>query len=170
MLHVVSDAHVFGSGSTAGELNALTIVSHGAPPGTLLLRGPDRTPFLQLQIDIQYSVIFALNATSRSPYQAVIARYIYSVLDLGGRELFGYHLHPFGLSHVETPHLHFSSAQPIVLPNTPGNSRLAEIDLGHAHFPAHRIELSELIRFLITDLGVASQRQDWESVLDRIPG
>jgi hypothetical protein len=166
VLRLVSDAHVIGSGSTPGELNALSILSHGAPPGTLVLRRPDRSPFLQLQIDLQYSVIFALDATSRSLYRVVIARYIYTVLDVGDRELFGYHLHPFGLSPIETPHLHFRGASPIALPPKAANAVPFELDLSHAHFPTHRIELADLIRFLIRDLGVAPRRSDWERVLD----
>lgn len=131
----------------------------------MLLRSTDRSPFLQLQIDIQYSVIFALNATSRSLYQAVIARYIYTVLDLGDRELFAYHLHPFGLSPIEAPHMHFKGALPIALSPQTTNSVPLELDLSHAHFPTHRIELADLVRFLIRDLGVAPRRSDWETVL-----
>ncbi len=40
--------------------------------------------------------------------------------------------------------------------------------LSRIHFPTHHMELSDLIMFLITELGVGPRRPDWESVLDRI--
>ena len=94
--------------------------------------------------------------------------YLYAVKDLDGRELFAYHWHPVGLSSVHRPHMHVSSAQPVTLPTRPATTRAVELVLSRIHFPTHRIELAELVRFLITELGVGPRRQNWESVLDRI--
>lgn len=85
---------------------------------------------------------------------------MYAVNDLTGRELFAYHFHPSGLSPTKTPHLHWSAATPIVMPMRRGSSAVFELDMSRAHFPTHHLELAELVRFLITELGVGPGRAD----------
>ena len=94
--------------------------------------------------------------------------YMYSVLDLSGRELFAYHWHPSGVSAARTPHFHASATSPIALPSRPGNPGTMELAVNRVHFPTHRMELPGLVRFLISELGVAPRRADWESVLEGI--
>jgi len=98
-------------------------------------------------------------------YEAVETMYLYAVRDLDGRELFAYHWHPLGLSSVDTPHMHISSARPVALPTRPGSTPTGELVLSRIHFPTHYMNLSNLVRFLITELGVGPRRPDWESVL-----
>lgn len=108
------------------------------------------------------------DAPAKRRYQAAVTMYLYSVQDLNGGELFAYHWHPVGLSSVQEPHMHVSAAKPVALPNRPENMHLPEMVLSRLHFPTHKIELPQLVRFLIIELGVGPRRDDWESVLDRI--
>jgi hypothetical protein len=130
-----------------------------------MLRNRQRTPFLLLDISLEYTIAFLPEETMRQPYRAVTTNYAFAVLDLSGEELFAYHWHPEGVSHVTTPHLHFSGALPISLPIRPGSPEATELWLGHAHFPTRRIELSEFVRFLIRDFNVEPRRPDWQLVL-----
>ena len=93
--------------------------------------------------------------------------YMYGIMDLAGRELFAYHWHPTGVSAVRDPHFHASSTPPVVVSDRPGNPNTTELALNRVHFPTHRMELTELVRFLITELGVGPRRPDWETVLER---
>jgi hypothetical protein len=158
-------ASEFGS-TTPGNL--IVVSSENVPAGTLLLRRPERSPFLHLKLSIEYSVVQFLDAPAQLRYEAIVTMYLYAVRDLDGRELFAYHWHPVGLSSVHRPHMHVSSARPVALPARPGSTRAAEMVLSRIHFPTHHMELSDLIMFLITELGVGPRRPDWESVLDRI--
>ena len=117
---------------------------------------------------LDYQVLLDASGYNRPVYRAETAQYVYVVQDLNGRELFAFHWHPYGVSGVRTPHLHVSVAQNVVLPKSPGHQGDGELPLGKLHFPTHRIEPSQLVRFLITELGVGPRRADWESVLDRI--
>jgi hypothetical protein len=137
-------------------------------PGIVILRRPDRSPYLQLKVSLDYSVILDASGPKRPTYRADISRYIYVVQDLNGRELFAYHWHPRGVSDVWTPHLHVSAAGNVRLPSEAQTHSGTGLSLGKLHFPTHHIELAELVRFLIIELGVGPQRQDWERVLDRL--
>lgn len=168
-LQCVAQAEVLSSGTSRGRVNNLVVVSSGnTPANTLLLRRSDRSPYLHLEISTEFDVVALPDVSAQRSYQAAVTMYMYAVKDLNDRELFTYHWHPVGLSRVRTPHLHYSSATPISLPNRRGSSSVIELDMSNAHFPTHRIELAELVRFLIRDFGVAPRRQDWERVLDRL--
>jgi hypothetical protein len=168
-LQCVAQVEVLTSGWDVGIVNAFRVISRStAPSGMLSLRLPDRSPFLQLKIALDYQVLLDAREYNRPLYRAEIARYLYVVHDVRGRELFAYHLHPDSVSDVWTPHLHVSVAQNVALPSGPGNRGNAELPLGKLHFPTRRIDPSQLVRFLITELGVGPRRPDWESVLDRI--
>jgi hypothetical protein len=168
-LQCLDKVEILNSGWAFGIVNSLRVVSRGtAPSGILSLRRPDRTPFLQLKVVLDYQVLLDASGYNRPVYRAEIARYAYLVQDVSGRELFAYHLHPHGVSEVRTPHLHVSAARDISLPKGPGYRGDAGLQLGKLHFPTHRVEPSQLVRFLITELGVGPRRADWEAVLDRI--
>lgn len=153
-LQCVVRAEVFGSGSMPGIANTLTIVSpKSVSTGLLLLRKPDRTPYLQLEVSIEYTVAYLPEDSMRQPYRAVPTTYLYAISNLLGNELFAYHWHPEGVSQEKTPHLHVTGAIPLRLPVRPGSPEATELALSRAHFPTHRIELAELIRFLIRDPG-----------------
>jgi hypothetical protein len=133
----------------------------------MLLRHSDRSPFLKLRVDLEYAVIFSPGDAGRLQYRAAVTRYVYRVLDLDDQELFAFHWHPVGVSDVRTPHLHVSAARAVSLARQSGSPGLDELNLGKLHFPTHRIGVGELVRFLITELGVRPRRPDWESVLER---
>jgi hypothetical protein len=134
----------------------------------MLLRRPDRSPFLQLEVSIEYAVLSEKGISEHNGFTAVVRRYFLGVADLGDRELFAYHWHPDGASDVLTPHLHVSVAPSIILPARIGATMDDRLAMGKLHFPTHRIALPELVRFLITELDVGPRRPDWEAVLDRI--
>lgn len=168
-LQCVTRVEILASGWDFGIVNAFRIISpNSAPSGTLSLQLPDRSPFLQLKVALDYQVLLDASGYNRPLYRAEIARYLYVVHDVQGRELFAYHLHPDSVSNVWIPHLHVSVAQNIALPNGLGNQGNTELPLGKLHFPTRRIDPPQLVRFLITELGVGPRRPNWEAVLERI--
>jgi hypothetical protein len=167
VLQCVARAEVFGSGLKPGIVNTITVVSPGnTASNQLLLRGSNRSPFLHLEIALDYTVAFLPGDSTEEPYQARVTTYLYAINDLSGRELFAYHWHPQGVSHVKTPHLHFNGADPMRLPVRPESPQVTDLSLSRSHFPTRPIELSELIHFLIRDLAVEPRRPDWERVLE----
>lgn len=165
-LQCITRAEVFGSGSNPGHVNALTIVGAGrAPNEPMLLRNRQHQPHLLLDISIEYTVAYLPDETMQQPYRATIANYAYAIQDLSGSELFAYHWHPTGVSHVKTPLMHFNGSTPVRMPKRPGHPDERVLSLRRAHFPTRRIELAAFIRFLIRDLDVEPRRPDWEQVL-----
>jgi hypothetical protein len=165
-LQCIARTEVFASefGSEAPG-NLLVASSDNVPASTLLLRSPDRTPFIHLKVATEFSVVQHLDAPSRLRYEAIVTMYLYAVKDLDGRELFAYHWHPVGLSSIRDPHMHVSSAQPVVLPTRPGSPLAPALVFSRIHFPTHQMKISDLVKFLITELGVGPRRPGWESVL-----
>lgn len=168
-LQCIAQVEVLSTGTAPGLTNNLKFVTpNGAHANLLPLRGFDRTPYLQLNVAMEYAVVGVTEAPLHPRFRASATMYMYSVLDLTGRELFAYHWHPSGVSPVRTPHFHSSITPPVVLPSRPGYPNTVELILSRVHFPTHQIELPELVRFLITELGVQPRRADWEAALDRI--
>ncbi len=167
-LQCLAPVEILQSGWNLGVTNTLRVISRGdVSPGIVMLRRPDRSPYLQLKVSLDYSVILDASGPKRPAYRAEISRYIYVVQDLNANELFAYHWHPRGVSNVWTPHLHLSAARDVHLPSGPERHGGTELSLGKLHFPTHRIELAQLVRFLIIELEVGPRRSDWERVLDR---
>lgn len=165
-LQCVARVDVFGSGSNPGQVNALTIVPAGrASNEPMLLRDRQHQPYLLLDVSVEYTVAYLPEETMRQPFRATMTNYAYAIQDLAGRELFAYHWHPIGVSHVKSPHVHMSGSMPMRLPQRPGNPDERMLSLRKAHFPTRRIELGAFIRFLIRDLDVEPRRPDWELVL-----
>lgn len=168
-LQCITAVEVLTSGSDIGPTNSLILIPHTTTTNNyLLLHKPDRSQYLQLEVSVEYAVIFAPGSVERRPFRTLVTRYIYGIADLADRELFAFHWHPVGISDVRTPHLHVSVARSVSLPGRPGGPGLGELNLGKLHFPTHRIEVAELVRFLIVELGVGPRRPDWERVLDRL--
>ena len=67
-----------------------------------------------------------------------------------GHELLAWHWHP--TTRLDT-HIHIGKSHP-----THG-------DLAKYHVPSGRVSFEQVVRFLITDLGVSPARADWDSVL-----
>lgn len=165
-LQCLAQVEILSGGWNFGVVNTLRVISAGTPPGVVTLRRSDNAPILLLRVLLDYQVMLDPNAAGRSVYRAEIVRYMYVVQDLTGRELFAYHFHPQGWSNVWTPHLHISAAQNVPLPARPERQLTTILALAKLHFPTHRVELPEFVRFLIGELDVAPRRQDWETVLD----
>lgn len=150
--------------------NLVLIPPGGSAENSILLRQQDRSTFLQLDVAMEYAVMGVTEPPLRPRFQPVVTMYMHSVSDLAGRELFAYHWHPAGVSDVREPHFHASATPPLFVPDRSRSGVAAELKFSRFHFPTHRIELAELVRFLIVEVGVGPRRADWESVLDRIQG
>ena len=69
-----------------------------------------------------------------------------------GNLLLAWHWHPYGLSSIIWPHLHFSPAEtPHLLRKT--------------HVPTGFVTIVAILRCCIAELGVAPRRADWAAVL-----
>ncbi len=79
--------------------------------------------------------------------------YIYSLSpdEKLATKLVDWHWHPYS---KPQPHLHVAGAHAAVGP------------LDRLHLPTSRVSFEAIVRFLIQDLGVAPQRDDWVDVLD----
>jgi hypothetical protein len=167
-LQCIAQVEVLSTGTAPGLVNNLMFVAANDAPANLLpLRRVDRAPYLHLKVAMEYAVVGVTEPPLRPRFRTSITMYMYSVLDLTGRELFAYHWHPTGVSAVRTPHFHASTTPPVLLPSA-GNPSTTELVLNRIHFPTHRLELDGLVRFLIIELGVGPRRADWVAVLDRI--
>lgn len=83
-----------------------------------------------------------------------MAAYYWTLSEIDGQELLGYHWHPEGASHETAPHLHLGAAL-----------RLGRTDLLKAHLPTGQVHLPAIVRLAIQDLGVRPRRSDWAAVL-----
>ncbi len=79
--------------------------------------------------------------------------YQYELRDRNDDEVFAYHLHPTGLSHVTTPHLHVT-----------GGSRAVRLD--KRHLVTGAVTFPDIIRLLITEFDVPPLRSDWRDILE----
>jgi hypothetical protein len=96
---------------------------------------------------------YALDREGDGRWSARTTRWAYQVKSFEQRELFAYHWHPTGHSHVTEPHLHISG-------------RTDPAELGDAHFPTGPITLADVVRLLIRDFQVRPRRADWSRILD----
>ena len=95
---------------------------------------------------------------SEQSHRVEIAGYNYVVYDSERREVLVYHWHPHGRSVVATPHLHLQQGAEV------GRSEVRD-----AHLPTGFVPLAALLRLLIVDFGVQSQRPDWDEILTDVP-
>ncbi len=117
------------------------------------LRGPSD---LALWIHQSYRIL-AVEGRHRS-WEVDTTGYIYE-LRARGTELIAYHWHMRGLSPHTFPHMHIGPA-----------AELGFADLARAHLPTGRIDLADVLRLAIRDLGVEPRRDDWRVVLDEARG
>lgn len=98
-------------------------------------------------------------------YEVQTTRYRYEVQDRLGREIVAYHWHPVSQSPVTYPHLHLSGR----LPPLDVGPRDDPIALGKIHLPTGGlVTLTDVVRLLITEFGVAPRRPDWAAVLEAV--
>lgn len=128
--------------------------------GPVHLRPPDG--LLQLHIVHWYRIVE--DSGPRGPWRVTSAGYHYLVSGPGENgerpeDLFAYHWHPSGQSHVTTPHLHFWVGHKVEL------GHLAR-QIAQAHIPTGRISLEQVLRLIIEELNVPTRRGDWAEILD----
>ncbi len=90
----------------------------------------------------------------QDPWKVSTAEYNYNLRDTDNRVVLAFHWHPAEIFKVRHPHL-----------NLDQGARLGREDLHRTHIPTGRITLVDIIRFVITELGVEPLRSDWENVL-----
>jgi hypothetical protein len=116
--------------------------------------GHDRR--LALEMIQHFRVIEA--PVPRGPYKVQTVAYYYTVREVAdpGREVFAYHWHPRGHSHITFPHLHLYH----------GAGTIRD-EVRKAHFPTGRMALEDILRLVIQAFHVIPLRDDWEGILDR---
>jgi hypothetical protein len=70
------------------------------------------------------------------------------------KEVIAFHWHPEPFQKVQHPHLHLGY----------GAGTLSH-QLDKAHIPTNQISIADIVRFVISELGVTPLRSDWETVL-----
>lgn len=108
--------------------------------GLQIRGGEDGRSPLTLRMSMRYGIV---RATSPTRWRVTTRGYLYAI-DLEKREALSWHWHPDGNSAAGDPHLHPGSA---VLLNT-------GVVTPRAHIPTQRMSVEEVIRFLVSELGV----------------
>jgi hypothetical protein len=86
--------------------------------------------------------------------QTVAYWYTFEVSQDDETEIISYHWHPTASGGITFPHLHLGPAA------TPRYEPLVT-----AHVPTGRVDLEDVLRFAIQDLGVQPRRADWDAIL-----
>lgn len=124
------------------------LLNRGFP---LMLRGGVLPISLRFEQQYHFAEIEQARASER--WQVAVQSYRYTIYERGtDRELFAFHWHPEG-GEISFPHLHL------------GSRILSEQAIAGRHIPTGAIGVSDLLRFLIAELGVAPGRPNWEQVL-----
>jgi hypothetical protein len=95
----------------------------------------------------------------RGPWKVSTVAYYYTVVTSESstvpfQEVFGYHWHPQERNAITYPHLHLHQGAGSLQHN-----------LYNAHLPTARIAIEDVLRCVITQLGVVPLRNDWEAIL-----
>lgn len=88
-------------------------------------------------------------------WEIVVAAYAFGLMEQDGAELFTFHWHPTGPSHMTEPHLHLGP-----------RLSASGFDVSGVHVPTGQIGLAQVVLFAIRDLGVTPRRRDWRSILN----
>lgn len=166
-LSCLADCSIFRSPAAPDRIQYLTAFERGTGNQNLLsLVTHEGTGDLTLRFAHLYRIEHDPDDQAHGPYTVRTVGYSYRVLDVEEREIALYHWHPEGNSPVLTPHLHVPSAAPMQMAQRFASSRKGvKTDLGSLHFPTAHIFLEDIAEFLIRDFAVASNRSDWQSVL-----
>lgn len=117
------------------------------PDGPISVTTDDRSQRFELTLEQWYRITKS-DEPADEPWSVSTAGYRYIVQSGDARdELVAWHWHP--QSTREKTHLHVYDGP-----------------LNRLHLPTSRVSIESVIEFLIRDLGVATQRSDWEDVLD----
>ena len=115
-----------------------------------------------LKLIQQYRIVE--DAEPRGPWKVSTVAYYYTVVTAESstapsQEVFGYHWHPQERNTVTYPHLHLYQGAGTLRHN-----------LFDAHLPTARIAIEDVVRCVITQLGVVPLREDWEAILAETQG
>ncbi len=143
-----------------GQLGGLRTLAFAPGDEPVRLRSDDGRRQVFLTMRIEFEVI--ATQQPEGEFEAAIRSYWYRLLDRDDVELLVWHWHPLGRSEVTHPHLHLSSRVP---PLELGRG-LASLPLADLHVPTGHVELSDIVRFLLAEVGVSPRRSDWQAVLD----
>ncbi len=124
------------------------------------LRTRDGLWSVQLSAEIQYTI-----DRDDDYFRVRNTAYAYRLVDREQREVLTFHWHPTGISSVTHPHIHLSGRLP-TLDLGPGSRSVA---LGDLHIPTGPITLTDIVRLLIVEFGVAPRRPAWAAILEEHP-
>ena len=109
---------------------------------------------LSVKVALRYRIV--PEAVPGGGWIVQIVSYIYALADVVGVEFVAYQWDPYGRSPVTWPNVHLGPALGLILRR-----------FMRAHLPTGPVALQDVIRVVITDLGVVPRRPDWELVLER---
>lgn len=109
---------------------------------------------IPLTLSVRQNYRIVEDELPRGPWKVSIVAYSYVLAEPEGAEFIAYHWHPL-IPNVSFPHLHLQSGLQL------GFKRLQGV-----HIPTHRIAVEDVLRFVITELGVTPRRADWSEILD----
>jgi hypothetical protein len=127
------------------------ITIYVAGTGTALLRIKDGG---RLLLSVEHQGRIVRGETGRRTFRVRTTGYNYRFLTAEGDEILSYHWHPIGESSVKHPHLHIWSD-------------VRGLDLSDAHFPTPRVSLKRMLLQAVEELGVETERSDWETILGK---
>lgn len=110
---------------------------------------------LFLRFTLYFRAVEAKEDSDRGPWNVSTTGYAYALERASTEEILLYHWHPEGGGDVKCPHLHLGNGA------TP-----AGCDLRKLRIPTARIEVEDVVRFAITQLGVPWRRDDWEQLVE----
>jgi hypothetical protein len=109
----------------------------------------------QFALDLAQQYRVVRGEGRRGPWKVSTIAYNYTLLIAkSGQEVLAYHWHPTGHSNVTYPRLHLYQGAGALQHN-----------LLKAHLPTARIAIEDVVRCVITQLGVIPLRNDWEAIL-----
>jgi hypothetical protein len=95
--------------------------------------------------------------TETNEYRVSTRYYLYSIADSDQNDLIGFHYHPeLNEDPVLYPHIHAYANK---------DERFLPLNLHRRHIPSGRIALEDVIRWLIDELEMKPNRDDWDAVL-----
>jgi hypothetical protein len=120
-----------------------------------VMLGHDRR--FALKLIQQYRIIEG--EAERGPWKVSTVAYYYTLetpetTASPSQEVLGYHWHPHERNTVTYPHLHLYQGAGTLQHN-----------LIKAHLPTARVAIEDVVRCVITQLGVVPLRDDWEAIL-----
>lgn len=146
---VTRDVLSRGSHYTPAELPHAVFLPRRPVP----LRGQ---PPLALEVSQRYLV--EEDPTEPGTWTARTLAYRHQPYLRDGPELLAFHWHPEDPNPVKNPHLHLSAG-----------AQVQFAALARAHIPTGLIQLQDVLRLAIQDLGVRPLRPDWSEVLSQPP-